>query len=350
METVRGRQSAGHRLPNLIVGAGLGGAVLAWLSARAGEPTLVLSSDRPASQGTSLSPGFVRGFGPPGTTWRWTQLPPEDHARSAGFDRIGFDLLRTALLASGKTVWYHRCGFSLRPPSASDAPWLDQSLSLLEAAGWPVQLQESADGPILSRSHKNDAVLSPRRLVFELLRQAQGLGAVLQFRPPFEGLEVEPGGGGREARIGRETVRVGRVFWTEGPFRGAGVEPALRHRLVLRQILASGSLPLPGILQLGDGGLTFSPDPTDSSRTILTRWAEEAPAGGLAWPELPPEWAVYRGRAIRQQLAEAAEYPEEPVSRRSGDLFFLRGVSSWPIASVFGICHQVFSESRSLAH
>lgn len=350
METVRNRPSTGHCLTNLVVGAGLGGAVLAWLSARAGEPTLVLSSDRPASQGTSLSPGFVRGFGPPGTTLRWTQLPPEDHARTAELDRLGFDLLRSALLASGKTVGYHRCGFALRPPAASDALWLHQSLVLLEDAGWPVQLQESADGPLLSRSPKHDAVLSPQRLVFELLKQAKGLGAVLKCRTPIESLEEGPGGAGMGVRLGRETIRVGRVFWTEGPFRGEGTEPSLRHRLVLRQTLAAGSLPLPGILQLGDGGLSFSPDPTDSCQTILTRWAEEAPAGGLAWPELPPEWSVYRGRALRQQLAEAVEYPEEPVSRRSGTLMFLRGISNWPVASVFGICHQIFAGGRSPAH
>ena len=327
-----------NQTPTLVVGAGLTGAALAYVLARAGRPAILVSVDRPASQGTALASGVVHGIGPPGEPYSWVRLPQAAHEKSAQRARAGYHLLQDVLLAAPRACGLVRTTHKLRPPMSGDAGWVEKTLNLLVAGGWPVDVEELGNGPELVR--RGDALVNPRRLTFEMLRQARVAGLRLCLGTPFRGI-VREDPGGLVVRLGGESVLVDRVLWAAGrAFPDGSRLVPVRSRLVLHQLLGPGRVKLESILELGDGDLQFTPDPLRPGCTVLVRIADENPAGGLVWPELPRDWDGLRGPAIRQRLAEAVVSPPDRPIIRSGALVAVAGLSGWPVSALLGACRE----------
>lgn len=323
-------------LPTLVVGAGLSGAALALLSASSGTPTILVSADRPASQATALARGIVHGVGPPGDALSWTRLTADVHASAAARAARGYDLLRSILLAAPRTVGLARIAHEVRPAHGCDATWTARALACLRAAGWPVEGDDRPDGGVIVRRH--DALLDPRRLTFELLRQARARGARVRLGVAYRGVEDWRAVVLR-VRLDTATLDVERLIWSAGyAMPDAPAPPASRPRLILHQLLEAGLRPLDAVLEVGAGELALFPDPLRKGRVVLVRRADEKPSGGLQWPELPHEWEVLRGAAVRQRLAEASSAPTDRPFTRLGPLVMMNGLSNWSVSSVLGAC------------
>lgn len=332
----------GHRR-TLVVGAGMTGATLAYLSARAGAPTALVSVDRPCSQATALASGVVHGLGPPGERRSWTHLSAEAHQVSARRARRGCEVLQDVLLAAPRSVGYVRLPHELHSSFAGDALWIENVGQALAANGWPTRLEERPGGPVLVRAE--DATVDPRRLTFELLRQAKALGATVRLGVACRGIQGESPEG-LLVRLGDEVACFSRILWAGGrPGPDGAPHTPVRTRLVLRQLLGPGEAALPAILELGDMDLVLSPDPLREGCAVLVRVADENPAGGLAWPEAPPEWGSYRGQALRQRLAEAAVCVAERGYHRAGSIVCFGGLMGWPLTSVLGACMEAVQGS-----
>ena len=339
---MRGRNEAQTR-PTLVVGAGLTGAALAFLAARAGEPTYLVSVDRPASQATALARGVVHGVGPPVDPYTWSRLPAEVHASSAARCRNGYDLLRHVLLSARRPAGLTRMVHELRPPVTADGSWLERTVALLRGVRWPVVVEDRSGGPVLVRNP--DAVADPRRLTFELLSQARRHGARVRLGVAFRGIQHWAEDHLR-VRLSESSIEVSRLLWATGrPIPEAPVTQPARSKLVLHQVLAAGARPLRAILELGEGDLTLFPDPLRAGRVVLVRRAEERPSGGLSWPELPREWEAFRGPALRQRLAEANSAPLDRTFVRLGPLVAMSGLSGWPVSAVLGSCLEAWAST-----
>jgi glycine/D-amino acid oxidase-like deaminating enzyme len=326
------------RRPTLVVGTGLTGAALAYVMARSGIRTIVISVDRPASQGTALASGIVHGLGPPGEPYGWARMPASAHAQAAERSRRGYELLREVLFAAPRACGLARIEHSLEPPLSGDADWLERTLGLLVAGGWPVDVRERPGGAVLVR--RSDALVDPRRLTFELLRQARAAGSRIMLGTPFRGI-VRECDGGLVVHVGTESIEVERVLWAAGRAFPDGARPVpARPRLVLHQLLGPGRSPLTSILEQGDGNLQFTPDALRPGHAVLVRIADENPAGGLVWPELPREWEPLRGPAIRQRLAETVVTPPDRPFTRSGPMVAVAGLSAWPVTALLGTCWE----------
>ncbi len=319
-----------------MVGAGLTGAALAYISARSGAQTALVSVDRPSSQATALAAGTVHGLGPPGEVFAWPHLSAEAHEAAALRRRRGYEVLQGIVLASPRSVGLQRLPHEVHFTAGSDAPWLAKGAAVVAAHGWPTRLEERASGPVLVRAE--DATVNPRRLTFELLRQARGLGATVRLSAAFRGVRGETPEG-LEVQLGDELACFTRVLWAGGrPWPNGAPQAPVRTRLVLRQLLGPGQTRLPAILELGDMELVLSPDPLRDGCSVLVRVAEENPAGGLDWPEPPPEWGQFRGQAIRQRLAEAAVCVTEHGYDRAGSVTCFGGLIGWSLSSILGAC------------
>jgi hypothetical protein len=98
-------------------------------------------------------------------------------------------------------------------------------------------------------------------------------------------------------------------------------------------------MPLEWILEAGDAEVVMTPAPLRPGHVVLTRVAEERGlGGGLAWPDPPSAWEEFRGRAVRQRLAEVEVGPADRDLRRGGRIASLTGFSGWPVAAVIGAC------------
>ncbi|MBP7147350.1 MAG: FAD-binding oxidoreductase [Acidobacteria bacterium] len=333
-----GRTSESPR--TLIVGAGLTGALLAWICSREGDPPFVCSIDRPASQGTALSAGVVRGLGPPGGPTSWARATPEHLAAFARRARTGYDLLREALLATRRPVGLLRCRHAVRMPPSAD-PALARRLEIaLTAAGYEVHRETGEFGDELVR--EDDAVLSARRLTFELLRLAAARGTQLELNCAFRGIRQETGAEVVVNLDGRDRG-FSRMLWASGrPMRDEAPPTPAHARIVLHQLFEGGREPLREILELGGGEVTLAPAPLRPGQVVLVRTAQES-SGGLTWPEPPPGWEHYHGRAVRQRLAEALDSPPERSFVRAGRIVSVSGLSRWPIAAALGACRDAIA-------
>ena len=296
----------------LVVGAGLAGAALAWLCARAGKPTALVSVDRPASQATAMSAGIVRGAGPPGAAIEWGNVSNEALALAAQRVERGCELLREALLGSGAPVGFARRPHAIVLAEDADPAWLARVERSLVGAGYPTRLTRTTDGrPALVR--ERDAVVHPRRLAFELLRLARACGASVRLGTALRRI-VETDGDGLLVDLDDGPCRVSRLLWAGGrPLPGDPGRPQARTQIVLHQLFDAGREQLETIYEGGEGDLMLSPAPLRPGQVVLVRVAKESSAGGLSWPDPPRAWEVHRGMALRQRLAEV--YPDRRSSR-----------------------------------
>ena len=319
----------------LVVGAGLPGAIVAWLATLAGFRVTVASLGRPGGRATALHPGVVHGPGPPSAPVHWSSLPGRTLAAAGRRAREGRRLLHRFLLENDDPV-------GLRPipsevPLTGDGR-LDpaQLVSCLEAAGFPVVLGRGTDGvPVLRRVR--DAVLVPRRLVFALLRRARARGAEILLGVPAEGWRVEPGRG-VVAQLGGAERRFARLAWTpDRPPPGRARGGRWRASIVLLQEREAGREPLDRVLH-GPGGMAvLAPHPARPGRVILVRHSRVDPGGEIDWPPLPPFFLPFLGGALRQRLAEVFAGPLEREFSGEEPLAVLSGLAGWPVASVFGL-------------
>lgn len=336
----------GARRETLVVGAGLSGAVLAFLAARAGDRVTIVSLDRPASRATALCTGVVHGIGPPGEPHHWPQFPAEALADAALRAARGYRLLQDVVLATDRTCGFTRLRHEMTPPNGSDGAWLAATHARLREAGWPVELVTDRQGPRLVRPL--DALIHPRRVTFEFVCAAARAGARVRLGVALRSPDTSARGR-FVCRLGEEDVAFDVAFWPSAPGGSTGVEgePAGRARLVLHQNLALGSQRPAAVLSTGDGDLVLLPDPLRQDRLIVVRAASENPDGGLEWPSMPRSWDVFRGRAVRQRLAEAIYAPGgAPPFSRTGPVVRMHGLAGWSIAAVLGACLQAFEHSR----
>ncbi len=319
----------------LVVGAGLPGAVVAWVAALAGFRVTVASLGRPGGRATALHPGLVHGPGPPSPPVHWPGLPGRTLAAAGRRAREGRRLFHRFLLENDDPV-------GVRPvpsevPLARDGR-LDpvQLASCLAAAGFPVELARGAGGvPVLRRDR--DALLVPRRLVFALLRRARARGAEILLGVPAEGWHVDPGGA-VVARLGGAERRFSRLAWTpDRPPPGRARGGRWRASIVLLQEREEGPEPLDRVLH-GPGGMAIvAPHPARPGRVILVRHSRVDPGGEIDWPPVPPAFLPFLGSALRQRLAEVFEGPLEREFSAEEPVAVLSGLAGWPIASVFGL-------------
>jgi glycine/D-amino acid oxidase-like deaminating enzyme len=322
----------------LVVGAGLAGAAIAWLCARAGRPTVLVSVNRPASQATAMAAGVVRGAGPPGAAIEWGQVSPAELQLAAQRVERGCELLFEALLCGGAPV-----GFAHRPHAIvlaedADPAWLARVERMLLDAGFPTRLTRTADGrPALLR--ERDAVVHPRRLAFELLRLARACGARVHLGTALRRI-VEADEDGVLVDLDDGPCRVSRLFWAGGrPLPSDAGRPPARTQIVLHQLFDAGRVPLETIYEGGEGDYMLAPAPLRPGQVVLVRVAKENPAGGLSWPEPPRAWESHRGMALRQRLAEVHAGPALPIGSE-GRVLSLSGLSGWPVAAVLGLCQE----------
>jgi glycine/D-amino acid oxidase-like deaminating enzyme len=322
----------------LVVGAGLTGASLAWLSAERGDTVTLISSDRPASHDTALAPGLVRGVGLEGGFASWQELSEDDAKRAIRRDRRGYELLRELVLASRRPTGFVRCPHLLLASPRATEEEAQRAASRLCELGFPVQPREHGGSPALCR--EDDALIHPRRLTFEMLRRARSLGADIRLGTVCR--DLRPGQPGRavQAVTSRGELDVDHALWAAGPHvAGRSAPTGEQVRIVLQQTLAPGRAPLEWILEGPRGDILLAPHPSRRGLTILSRVAEENVAGGLEWPEPPPAWDVYRGPAVRQRLSEVVSAaPGTGLTDLSGPVRPLVGLSGWPIAALVGAC------------
>ena len=329
--------------PTLIVGTGLTGAMLAWLASHAGRDVLVVSSDRPSSQGTALAAGVVHGLGPPGGPLEWLEMSEVDFADALRRDRKGYDDLREVLIRARRPVGFIRRSHECVLSKATQAKKFLEAESRMRAAGFPVESYHREDGVLLRRSH--DAVVNPRRLTFALLSQARAVGARILLGRNVRLLSAEQDVRGITVDIGGRRQVFREVYWATNRL-GKNLPSSRREspRVVLYQELEEGEARLPGILEACDGAALLVPSPQNPRRNLFVRVARDLGEGGLDWPEPPNSWTRYRGRAIRQRLSElvvGSRNPGEAIPvGGSGYLFDLAGLSHWPVAALFGICRD----------
>jgi glycine/D-amino acid oxidase-like deaminating enzyme len=324
----------------LVVGAGLAGAALAWLCARAGMRTLLVSVNRPASQATAMSAGVVRGAGPPGPATSWGLASPGDLALAAQRVERGCELLREALLMSHAPVGLERRSHVVVLAEDTDPAWLARVERTLIDSGYPTALARTADGrPALVR--ERDAVVHPRRLAFELMRLARAHGARVQLGTALRRI-VAADGDGVLVDLDDGPCRVNRLFWAGGrPLPGDAARPPARTQIVLHQLFDAGPVPLGMIYEGAEGDLLMVPAPLRPGLVVLVRVAQEHPAGGLSWPDPPPAWDPHRGRALRQRLAEVHSGPPDVLPAGRSPVVSLSGLSGWPVSAVLGLCQEV---------
>lgn len=322
----------------LVVGAGIAGAAIAWLSARAGRPTALVSANRPASQATAMSAGVVLGAGPPGAAVDWGRVSPAELELAAQRVERGRELLCEALLGAGAPVGFARRSHAIVLAEDSDPAWLARLERLLLDAGYPTRLARTADGhPALLREH--DAVVHPRRLAFELLRLARTCGARIHLGTALRRI-VDADDDGVLVDLDDGPRRVARLFWAGGrPLPGDSGRPQARTQIVLHQLFDAGKEPLETIYEGSEGDLLMAPAPLRPGQVVLVRVAKENPAGGLSWPDPPRAWEVHRGMALRQRLAEVYAGPALPIGA-SGRVLSLSGLSGWPVAAVLGLSQE----------
>lgn len=322
----------------LVVGAGLAGAAIAWLCARAGRPTVLVSVNRPASQATAMSAGVVLGAGPPGAAAEWGQVSAAEMELAAQRLARGSELLCEVLLGSGAPVGFARRPHTMVLAEDTDPAWLARIERMLRDAGFPTSLTRTADGrPALRR--ERDAVVHARRLAFELLRLARACGARVHLGTALRRI-VETDGDGVLVDLDDGPHRVSRLFWAGGrPLPSDPGRPQTRTQIVLHQVFAAGREPLETIYEGGDGDILLAPAPLRPGHVVLVRIARENPAGGLSWPEPLRAWEVHRGVVRRQRLAEVCSGPAFPIASE-GRVVSLSGLSGWPVAAVLGLCQE----------
>ncbi|MDQ7007331.1 MAG: FAD-dependent oxidoreductase [Acidobacteriota bacterium] len=326
-----------HAPRALVVGAGLTGAALAWTATRAGLEVHVVSAERPASQGTSLAPGIVHGLGPPGGILRWAGLSDAELEGEARRVRQGHEILREVLLAARAHCGYRRLGHRMLLP-----PGLEQRAGdlagRLRRAGFEVDVESTERSVVLSS--RREALVSPRRLVFELLAQARAGGAVLRqggVRP------AQQAGDGGQVIIGGRIETFDRVYWATGgpPPGGTGAQAACTGRMVLRQSFAAGEAALDEVLVAEDGDLALVPDPQGRSRVVLLRRGVESRDAGLCWPQPPEAWGRWMGPVVHQRLAEAWALPMDRLAGGARPQNTLTGLDGWPVCAVLGAAGQL---------
>ncbi len=321
----------------LIVGAGLTGAAVAWLASRRGVPTTIVSLDRPGSQGTALSSGIVHGLGPAGGFQSWAHSTPDDLARAAHRASLGFELLRSALLEAPRACGYVPMAHHAVLPASIDTAQVNPVVAALCTAGFPVRT--SADSGACQIVRDRDAVVSLRRLSFELLRGARRRGATLRL-----GARISSTGTGSALSFSLDGQRIeaSRVIWAAGrPLSVGTLGDETGERLVLHQRFAAGAVPLERVLAFGNAEVVLSPEPDPSSGVALIRTAEEAFGGGLTWPEPPAEWWSHCGVALRQRLAEALFSSVDVPVTTTGHVTSITGLGGWPLTQVLGLCAEV---------
>ncbi len=319
----------------LVVGAGIPGAVVAWLASVAGFRVTLASLGRPGGRSTALHPGVVHGAGPPWPPARWPDLPREVLETAARRAREGRSLLHRFLLENDDPVGFRflPSGVPLPGGGAIDPARLSARLA---EAGFPVRLDGSVGGlPVLGRSR--DALLVPRRLVFALLRSARDRGAEILLGSPVEGWRRGPGGG-LVARVGGEERAFDHLAWTpDRPPPGTARQGRWRPAIVLFQERAEGPSPLGRILHGPGGGEVLAPHPARPGRVVLVRRSRVDPAGEVEWPPLPAAFQPFLGSARRQRLAEVFEGPADREFPGDERVAVLSGLAGWPVAAVFGL-------------
>lgn len=321
----------------LIVGAGLTGAAVAWLAARRGVSTTIVSLDRPGSQGTALCAGVVHGLGPAGGFQTWAHSTPGDLARAAQRARLGFEVLRSALLEAPRACGYAPIAHHAVLPASIDAARVEPVVAALCAAGFPVHCNRDTGAWQIVRNR--DAVISLRRLSFELLHAARRRGATLRL-----GARVSSTGAGSALTFSLDGQRIdpSRVIWAAGrPLSLGTLGDEAGERLVLHQRFAAGTVRLDRVLAFGNAEVVLSPEPDPSSGVALIRTAEESSGGGLTWPEPPAEWWSYCGVARRQRLAEALFNSVDAPVATIGHVTSITGLGGWPLTQVLGLCAEV---------
>ena len=322
----------------LVVGADLAGAALAWLGARAGMRVTLVSLARPASRATALHPGLVHGPGPPSAPLGWPLLPGEALAASGRRAARGRELLYRFLLDNDDPV-------GIRPLPSDVIAGVDAGVDperlapLLAGAGFPVEPAAAADGePVLRRAR--DAVLSPGRLVFSLLRRARELGAEIRIGVPVTGWRRVPTGG-VIASIGDEERHFDHIAWTpDRPPASLADSAGCQVHLVLRQELGPGKEPLRRVLLDPRGMAILAPHPRKAGCTVLVRRGRVAAGEEIHWPPLPPSFLPHIGQALRQRLAEVGDRPPTHEPGGEGPVAVLGGLAGWPVASILGACAE----------
>ncbi len=326
-----------HRESWLIVGAGLTGAAIAWLAARQGVAVTVVSLDRPASQGTALSSGTVHGLGPAGGFRSWQRASQHDLQRAARRAALGFEVLRSALLESSRACGYTPTTHHLTLPPSIDAASVKPVVDALQSAGFPVRLASDANHCKLVRDR--EAVVSLRRLGFELLRGARCRGAQLRL-----GSRIASTGTGSSQQLSLDgrPIPASRVIWAGGrPHAVSVANDGVDERWVLHQRFAAGAVPLDRVLAFGNAEIVLVPEPDPGGSVALIRTAEDASGGGLTWPEPPAEWWSHCGTALRQRLAEARFSAADAPVTTAGHVTSITGLGGWPLTQVLGVCAEI---------
>lgn len=332
-----------HRNASLLVaGAGLTGAAVAWLAARAGIATLVVSDERPATQGSALFPGVVRGLGPPEDFDRWARASAAERKAVQRREELGMDLLRELLLRAKRDVGFRRIAHLAESAPGMPPERVEEAGAALSDAGFGVRVEGRNGTGILVR--ERDAMLDRRRLTFELLRAARGLGAELSIPQTLRDLgRVTPEG--RHFELARGSRVFDAVVWAgDDPYPGESGAGSYLRRSVLVQVMDAGEEQLDLVLQTAGGAVCLAPLPGgESPRTLLVRTASEAGGRGTFWPEVPRAWDAYRGRARRQRLVEAVIGPAFRRFVARDGVISLTGLSAWPVASLIGACSEALN-------
>lgn len=320
----------------LIVGAGLTGACLAWLAAKAGRQVSLVSVDRPASQTTALAPGVVHGLGPPGSLADWFHASDDELERAAATSRRGFELLQELLLGTGRPTDYRVHRHRLTPTTDIDPRALGDLVERMVRSGFSLRVEE--EGARIHLLRDRDALISLRGLTFALLYRARDLGASLRLGITYRGFRRE-GGRGFVVGIGDQDEIYDRVYWAGGctmptEFRGA----VFRSRTVLHQVFGTGRRKAAEILEAEGGDIFLVPGTRESDAITLVRTAEESAERVLSWPEIPAGWRDLLGGVRRQSLSQTQlALPATRVS--DSDLFIpMPGFSGWPVVALLGTC------------
>jgi glycine/D-amino acid oxidase-like deaminating enzyme len=321
----------------LVIGAGLTGATIAWLSARAGSQTDVIALDRPARAAALLSPGIVNGSGPPGDPALWSTLTDAQRRAAAERAERGTALLREALLAGERPVGLRAAACAVEPVDRYDEEALRRAAELLPPSGFPVSLATGTAGTALVRPA--EWVLCRRRLTFELLERARERGALL--RAGLRRLKLRTSRPGQlVVGFADGDVRYDAVFWTApGPPPWSGRPLPLERRRVRRLRCAAGAVPLDRIASSPAGDLLLLPDVARRDHVVVVQLADDAGETSPQWPRLPQAWAPFLG-PVRSERTGAAWTGPHVRTFSEGGAVTVNGLTCWPVAPLVGACEE----------
>ena len=314
------------------MGAGLTGATLAWLAARAGHEVLLAPAGRGACPAMRAGAAVVRGVGLP-EPLSGGELPvgsaPID--RIADLARRGESLVLEALMRARRSCRARRVPSRRRYEGPDAGSRAETALLALREIGVEARVETDAHGVVVSR--EDDLLVATRRLTFELLRLARRAGALWAGRGALEAIAGEDPR--PSARIDGRCERFDRIVWTCGrPDERAPFAGVLARRGLLVRTLRAGEKPLDAVLRFDE--LLLLPCPFDPRRVRTIESGESSPPDRIRSPAFTGALSAYVGAPIRQHLEDQFEAAPAIVADPPGPVLTFAAPPAWPLATLFG--------------